>query len=48
MERKEKKPYGEPRLEIVLIMGSDVIATSSIGSGSEEDWTENTPSGGWV
>ena len=48
MKSKEKKPYLEPSMDTVLLIGSDIVTASSATDGSEEKWDEKTPSGGWV
>ena len=48
MNSKEKKPYTEPRMETLFIKGSDVIVTSPVSGGDEENWNDNIPSNGWV
>ena len=47
MGNKKKTQYTEPSIETVLLKGSDVIVTSPV-SDDDEDWGDNTPSGGWV
>ena len=49
MKKKSLKfPYEEPRMETVLLNGSDIVTVSGGESTSEENWNENLPSNGWV
>lgn len=46
--KKTKSIYEEPKMITVLINGADVITTSDVGTGSDENWEDNTPPQGWV
>lgn len=48
--KKTKSTYQEPKMITVLLKYSDVIVTSGIGTGtgSDENWEDNTPPQGWV
>ena len=47
-EKYLQLPYEEPRMENVLLNGSDIVTASGGESTSEENWSENLPSNGWV
>ena len=46
--KKEKAIYEEPKLVTLMINPTDVITTSDLGTGSDENWEDNTPPQGWV
>ena len=48
--KKTKSVYKEPEMVTVLLNSVDVIVTSGLGSGtgSDENWEDNTPPQGWV
>lgn len=49
MKKKSLKfPYEEPRMETVLLNGSDIVTVSDSEGDSAENWNENLPTGGWV
>lgn len=48
-EKRKKSVYFTPHITITLFKGNDCISTSSdIDFGTEDEWSENIPGGGWT